>query len=46
MEQIQNGLPKPLNIPKKNRRTLLILISTIITLLVISVVYIIIYPNL
>ena len=44
MEQIQNGLPT--NIPKKNKRTLMILISTIIALVVISVVYIIIYPHL
>jgi len=46
MEQIQNGLPESLNIPKKNKRTLMILISTIVALIVISVVYIIIYPHL
>jgi hypothetical protein len=48
MEHIQNGMEvrTSRNTRGKNKKTLTILVSTIIALIVISVVYIIIYPKL
>jgi hypothetical protein len=48
MEQIQNGFEvrTSRNTRGKNKKTLAILLTTIIALIVISVVYIIIFPKL
>ena len=46
MEQIQTEVPTSQNTRPKNRKMLILLVGTIVSLIVISVVYIIIFPNL
>ncbi|MDP4221652.1 MAG: hypothetical protein Q8916_08705 [Bacteroidota bacterium] len=46
MEQIQTEVRTSRNSWQKNKKTLILLISTIVALVAISVVYIIIFPKL
>ncbi len=46
MEQIQGEVRTSRNTWQRNKKTLLLLVGTIVSLIVISVVYIIIFPKL